>query len=960
MRYQEIAILLPCHSLEDFPVHHEGDEAQGLLAGWSAMWHPAFIAAAGKIPTWMRVEDPPEELGERLLVIPTVSSEQVPTGFVQRARREGACVLHRQLDRGEMVESALSQLDGGAGGVEEDVAADFLALGYCYLQVELLTRQMRYSSNLDELHFSAIVVEAAQAAMQGDAVSTNEKLAACFDLLAEERDHYYSVDAFVLDLTLVARTTVGEAFRDQFNAACPVNVMLSGEVLTHMAAQQPESLRSLREALDASRCGLIGGEEFERPLPLLPSEAVLGELQRGMEVFQQHLGRTPRVYGRHRFGLTAGLPQVLARLGFAGACHATFEDGRVPEGSQVKLRWEGSDGSSIDAIGKAPLDASRPETFLNLAARLGESMDTDHVATLVLAHWPGRASPWLADLHRISRFGNMLGRFVTVDEYFNDTDVSGYLERFEADQYRSPYLQQAVIGRRPDPISSAVRYWRSRAIATASESLDTLASLIQSDLEGTTQPLGPQLDQVVDDVRPLEETTRTAHCTALQRFSHSVTGDESGAGGGCLVANPSGMVRRIGIRSAHFQGVPPGDKAVYAAAVSGDETQVVVDVPPMGYVWLPTAGETRQQPARRRAETVAIDTRDKDGVIALRNEFFEVLVNPRTGSLQSIHDYASRGNQLSQQLAYRLPGQRRPAGAAWMDPVESAVYSSMIADEVTVTASSEVFGEITARGSLVAPDGRRLAGFSQWYRLWRGGRVVELEMELEPEEEPRADPWGSYYCARFAWPDEGADLYRTVNDVRHKSEAARFESPQLIEIDNGERRVALLTAGLPYHRRHGLRMLDSLLITRGETARRFRMGIGVDLPHAIHAATTFQVPEMVAWTGAPPSAGDTAAWLFQLDNRNVLPTSWSPWVEEGQIVGFRVRLLETAGRPARVQVKSFRDVAIARQVDFCNQGLGDCRLENGAICLQLTGHEWAELEARWDSGRPLADADSAS
>ena len=966
MRYQEIAILLPCHSLEDFPVHHEGDEAQGLLAGWSAMWHPAFIAAAGKIPTWMRVEDPPEELGDRLLVIPTVSADQVPTGFVQRARREGACVLHRQLDRDEMVESALSQLDGGAGGVEAEVAKDFLALGYCYLQIELLTRQMRYSSNLDELHFSAIVVEAAEAAMQGDAVAINEKLAACFDLLAEERDHYYSVDAFVLDLTLVARTTIGETFRDQFNAACPVNVMLSGEVLTRMAAQQPESLKTLRAALDASRCGLIGGEELERPLPLLPSEAVLGELRRGMEVFQRHLGRTPRVYGRHRFGLTPGLPQVLSRLGFAGACHATFEDGRVPEGSQVKLRWEGSDGSSIDAIGKAPLDASRPETFLNLAARLGESMDTDHVATLVLAHWPGRASPWLGDLHRINRFGNMLGRFVTVDEYFNDTDVPGYLERFEADQYRSPYLQQAVMARRPDPISSAVRYWRSRATATAAESLDTLASLIRSDLEGATPSLGPQLDQVVDDVRPLEETTRSAHRTALRRFAQSLTGGESLAGdegdaaAGCLLANPSGMVRRIGIRSTRFHGVPAEHKAVYAGAVTDGETQLVVDVPPMGYVWLPTAGETLRKPARRRAETVAIDTREKDGVIALRNEFFEVLVNPRTGSLQSIHDYASRGNQFSQQLAYKLPGQRRPAGSAWMDPVESAVYSSMIADEVRVTASSEVFGEITARGSLVAPDGRRLAGFCQSYRLWRGGRVVELEIELDPEQEPRADPWGSYYCARFAWADEGADLYRTINDVRHKSEAVRFESPQLIEVDNGERRVAILTAGLPYHRRHGLRMLDSLLITRGETARRFRLGIGVELPHAIHAATTFQQPEMVAWTGTPTAASDSAAWLFQLDNRNVLPTSWSPWIEEGQIVGFRVRLLETAGRPARVQVKGFRDVAVARQVDFCEQGLGDCRLENGAICLQLTGHEWAELEARWDTAPPHSEAAPAS
>ena len=29
MKYRENIILLPCHSLEDFPLHHEGDDAQG-------------------------------------------------------------------------------------------------------------------------------------------------------------------------------------------------------------------------------------------------------------------------------------------------------------------------------------------------------------------------------------------------------------------------------------------------------------------------------------------------------------------------------------------------------------------------------------------------------------------------------------------------------------------------------------------------------------------------------------------------------------------------------------------------------------------------------------------------------------------------------------------------------------------------------------------------------------------
>ena len=347
-------------------------------------------------------------------------------------------------------------------------------------------------------------------------------------------------------------------------------------------------------------------------------------------------------------------------------------------------------------------------------------------------------------------------------------------------------------------------------------------------------------------------------------------------------------------------------------------------------------------------------------MVSLRNEFFEVLINPKTGTLQSIHDFQSRGNLLSQQLAFKLPSQRQAAGEAWRDPVETAVYSVMAADEVQVTAATEVFGEVTTRGQLLGPDGRSLAGFTQWYRLWRGGRIVEVEIELDPREEPRADPWSSYYCARFAWADEGADLYRTINDARYKSESGRFESPQLIELDNGERRVAILTAGLPFHRRHGLRMLDSLLITRGETQRRFRLGIGVQLPHAIHAAATFQHPEMLTWQDVAPSQDARSAWLFHLDNRNVLPTAWSPLVEDGDVRGFRVRLLETAGRAARLRLASFRELGTARQVDFRGQGLGDCRLEEGSICLQLTAHEWAEIEARWATGEEASAAQVAA
>src|SRR5438128_12292257 len=89
MKYQELIILLPCHSLEDFPTYHEGDDANSLLASWSALWHPALLAAAGQAPTWRRIEDPPSEVRDRLIVVPSVCLQRLPTGFAQRVKDEG-------------------------------------------------------------------------------------------------------------------------------------------------------------------------------------------------------------------------------------------------------------------------------------------------------------------------------------------------------------------------------------------------------------------------------------------------------------------------------------------------------------------------------------------------------------------------------------------------------------------------------------------------------------------------------------------------------------------------------------------------------------------------------------------------------------------------------------------------------------------------------------------------------
>ena len=927
MKYQELLILLPCHSLEDFPTYHEGDDAQSLLASWSALWHPALIASAGQAPAWRRIDDPINDVRERLIVVPSICVQRLPTGFAQRVKDEGGVLIRKTGSREEILQAALEPLgmsphgnatEGGNAIEGVPYSADFLALGYCYLMIELLTRQMRYSSNLDETYFKGAVVAAAQAAVAGNAALAREKLAACFSVLAEERDHYYPVDAFVLDLNLAASSTLGQSLRDELARPTPTNLLIKADLVAEMAAKEPATLAALKEARAAGRVGLIGGEASEERLPLLSHESILAELLRGLAQYESLLGSRPAIYGRWRYGPTPHLPGVLHKLGFKGALHAGFEEGKVPDGLQFKVRWEGLDGSALDAIARTPLDASKPQTFLGLATKLGESMDADHVATLCLAHWPGQASPWLDDLRRISRYCAALGKWVTLDEYFAKTDQPGQLDRFEADRYRSPYLKQAIIRRQDDPISTPVRYWRDQAAGGGARATSALAAFVS----------GKVLEEASGGREPTE--------SAAASLAAALTAANPSGPKGTLILNPASFIRRAGVEELALEGMPTIERPVYAAEQAAGGLRAVVDVPAFGFVHI-AAG----QPAAKEKKPIVLAADN-----TLRNEFFEAIINPTTGSLASIHEYQTRGNRLSQQLALRSPGAKQKPGDTYRDPDEAADYSVMAADSVKTSIATTTLGEIVTRGRLLDPNGNRLAGFTQRYRLWRGSRVLHVEVELDPAEEPKADPWNSYYCIRLAWADEMAELFRTVNETRQAVTEKRFESPLYIDLVGEKQNTTILTGGLTFHQRQGPSRLDTPLIVRGERERKFSFGIGVDLAHPLHEALGLLAPPMLVPSVPQPASG-SSGWLLHLSARNVIATSLAPLVEGDRVAGFRARLLETAGRPANLVVSAFREIRSAMTVDFLGQKVADCGIDGGKLKLDLAAHEWAEVVAHW-------------
>ena len=98
---------------------------------------------------------------------------------------------------------------------------------------------------------------------------------------------------------------------------------------------------------------------------------------------------------------------------------------------------------------------------------------------------------------------------------------------------------------------------------------------------------------------------------------------------------------------------------------------------------------------------------------------------------------------------------------------------------------------------------------------------------------------------------------------------------------------------------------------------------------------------------AGPPAGAEQGWMFHLDRRNVTTTSWTPLVLDGRVAGFRVRLLETAGRTVHTRLSAYRPINAAYKLNFAGQTMGSCSVREGGVAIDLGAHEWLELEARW-------------
>ena len=176
--------LIPCYSLEDFSLYRKASDVDEIFSAWSALYHPALVAHFNDAPRWEAAGSPSSGQTRRLVVVPPCAEYLISHKWIKEAEEGGAVVIRHIADRDEILTEAFQKLNidprpesartsdlasNNSFYHYDDEAESFLAVGLCCLMEELLTRKLRYMSNLDQVSFNSRIVEAARAHMVGNA-----------------------------------------------------------------------------------------------------------------------------------------------------------------------------------------------------------------------------------------------------------------------------------------------------------------------------------------------------------------------------------------------------------------------------------------------------------------------------------------------------------------------------------------------------------------------------------------------------------------------------------------------------------------------------------------------------------------------------------------------------------------------------------------------------------------------
>ncbi len=717
------------------------------------------------------------------------------------------------------------------------------------------------------------------------------------------------------------------------DSVSPLNVVVSASLLEKLASAQPDKWQALRDKLQRDEAEVCGGCYVEREDPLLPLESQLWNLKRGLAVSRELLGVDVRVFARKRFGFHPQIPLLLTTNGLTKALFLCWDEtSGIPHYSATVVSWPSPDGKQVDAFVRAPHPADNPATYFNLAHYWFKTTREDHAATVGFLHSGQPPAPWYEDLMELHRLAPVLGNWTTFSRYFNDVMAGEHPPSLAADEFHSDYLNERVTAKVPGPVSGFSKHARlrrrvdacwtfaglHRGLAGVNDTLSVEEELkkLEENLESSPNP-----GIAVPGLEDMEKRIASALAARLQARA----GDNQP---GYMLLNPCAFARRVALELEGANRPLPIGGAVKACQLDGNLLRVVVEVPALGFAWIPREGPPGTGPMASRMRMGDATT------LTIRNEFFEAEVDGATGGLKAIRDHKTHLNRLGQRLVFN-PGSR------------------MVAKTVRVTSPGPALGEIVSQGVLLGEQEQELAAFTQRLRLWLGRPFLEMRIELRPAQPAAGYPWHAYFGSRFAWRDERGLLLRGINGAGYLTIHPRPQTPDYLELRLARQSTVLFPGGLPFHQRQEGRMLDVILQPEGEEETAFDLGIALDREIPMQTALGWISPAAVVPTQKGPPHVGASGWLFHLDSPNLLLSRLSPG---GVYKGEResaprdavvARLLECGGHSGHAEFRCVRNPTRAVFLDARGEFLLEGHPAGDAVMVEVTPNDWVQLQVEF-------------
>lgn len=924
---RELILLSPYKPPTQHPLILNNDDVAAYLHGYVALWHPLVMQGAVHPPRIGSPYDYEQPQEGQVFALPVSPPLYLPDDWEERVQKAGAYFFRATTQRDETLANAYQALSL-PDGPKADAAA-FYGMGLGYLAIDPLFEAMSHSPQLNVEEFWKRVTAAAHAI---DPAERQSNLKAAAEMLREARTILYPANVYFVDLVLLSNVFGQTPLA--LEVGTPVNFIANGRAWQHWANAASHAITQVKEGIAEERIEVCAGPELERTDALLPLESQLWNLRHGMATSQRILGHDPKIFARRDFGMGPQTPAQLQTLSVSKVVLQEFDDGVIPHFRSASIEWPSTDGRRVDAFTRKPLPANSALTFFHLAHHLYKTMLNDMTACLAfvtdqdpaakIGEQGGMESASPGDLSfyrdwlELNRLAPVYGQLTTLSRFFVEVAAGEYPATLRADEFHSNYLDRLTTAQAINPISR-FRDWtrQRRRLDSAWTLLGLWRGLCRLPWPADAVRTLANIEEAFERGEPFDDgMVGKVENQALEWLAERLLSKAATATPGYLFLNTTPMDRRAAVELADV--TTPLPAPAKATQLNPGHARVVIETPPLGFAWLPrnvTPGTKVAMPKGNLAEE-----------LRLRNEFFEAEIDADSGGLRVIRDHRRRHGRLGQQLVYQ-PGSR------------------MQATKTAVTSQGPTLGEIVTEGRLLDPHGSALATFRQRFRAWWAMPWLEVQITIDPVQQPTGYPWHAYYGSRFAWREPKAPIVVATNGIGAPTGQTRPEATDFFELRDGPDRTTVLLGGLPFLQRQGGRMLDVLLIVEGESARTFDLAIALDRDDSAQDAMDWITPGHHLPVGKGPPHVGPSGWLFHVGAANLVLTSLRPDANDRDAV--ILRLLECRGVATQADLHCPRQPTRATVVDEFDKVLEELTIQGDGMPLYFTPTEMKRIRVEF-------------